>query len=187
MVETVAIPLRRLSLEAFAPFGQIIGSPAGPPVFGAQHLQSWRLAFDVEGAAELMLCRYAHQRYELTTLERHLEVTQSFVALGAARSVMVVAAATARDQPPAPEAVHAYHVPGDVGLMLWRGTWHALTRFPVSPSGAAFLMVTGRETQRELERQQDDGTPPRLTQVVDFEERSGLALRVVDPERLLED
>jgi ureidoglycolate hydrolase len=185
MVRTIEIPLARLSAEAFAPFGHIIGAPAGAATFAATHLQAWPLAFEAAGSAELMLCRYLHQPYELTVLERHPDVTQAFIPLGDAPSVMVVAPPTGQGEVPDPTAIRAFHAPGNVGMMLRRGTWHAVTRFPVDPKGATFVMVTDRATQRELEAEKTDGTPPTRTQVVDYGERLGLAFRVVDPERLL--
>jgi len=100
---------------------------------------------------------------------------------------MVVAAPTDPDDwsaVPAPNALRAFLIPGDCGIMLWRGTWHALTRFPVCPEGAAFAMITGYETQRELERQKASGTEPKLTQEVDYLERSAIGFRVIDPDGL---
>jgi ureidoglycolate lyase len=188
MAGVVEIPAGRLSAEAFAPFGQIIGEQAVPPVFAGPHIQSWRLAFEVDGATELMYSRYLHQPYEFSTLERHVNVTQSFIPLENAPSVMVVAPPTDPDdwsRVPDPKAVRAFYVSGSCGLMLWRATWHALTRFPVRPSGAAFALITGHDTQRELEAEKADGTTPRLTQVVDYEERFGSRFRVIDPEHLL--
>ena len=187
MANSVEIPLRPLTPEGFAPFGQIIGDdPGTPPVFTGAQLRSWRMDFEVDGPAELMFIRYAHQRpFAFTALERHLSVTQTFVPLGGASSVMVVAAPTDPDGVPDPAAVRAFHFPGDRGLILWRGTWHALTRFPIHPDGAAFAFITGRDTQRELERQLADGTPTRLTQVADYRERAGIGFEVVDPDGLL--
>ena len=79
MVKRIEISLARLSAEAFAPFGHVIEAPAGSAEFAATHLQAWSLAFEAAGAAELVLCRYPHQPYELTVLERHQDVTQAFV------------------------------------------------------------------------------------------------------------
>ncbi len=188
MAKLVEIPLRPLTPEGFAPFGQIIGDPGASPVFTGATFQSWSLDSEVEGPAELMFIRYIHQRpFAFTALERHLNVTQTFVPLGGAESVMVVAppAPLYSDGVPDPTVVRAFHFPGDRGLMLWCGTWHALTRFPVHPSGAAFAFITGRNTQRELERQLVDGTRPKLTHVVDYRERAGIGFEVVDPDGLL--
>jgi len=181
----IEIPLERLTREAFSPFGQIIGDFDAPPVFEASHLRSWRLDFELDGRAELMFTRYLHQPLAFSALERHTGVTQSFIPLGNAPSVMVVAAPTASSAIPAPDDVRAFGVPGDVGLMLWRGTWHALTRFPVRPEGAAFALITGYDTQRELEREKADGTPPTLTEAVDYEAQRDVRFEVVDPEGLL--
>jgi ureidoglycolate hydrolase len=82
MAHTVDIPLQPLSAEAFAPFGQILGNFAAPPVFEVPHLRSWRLDFELDGAAELMVARYLHQPFEFTAIERHFNVTQSLIPLG---------------------------------------------------------------------------------------------------------
>ena len=66
--------------------------------------------------------------------------------------VMVVAPPDAfRDQGPAPEAVRAFLVGGEQGILLWKDTWHAFNRFPAAPPGASFALLTGADTQAELE------------------------------------
>jgi len=187
MTRVVEIPMQPLTPDAFARFGQIVGDFDAPPIFEAPHLRSWRLDFELEGAAELMVVRYLHQPFEFTAIERHFDVTQSFMALGDQPSVMVVAAPTDPQDwsaVPEPDALRAFYIPGDRGTMLWRGTWHALTRFPVRPGSASFAMITGYDTQRELERQKADGAAPRLTQEVDYLTRAGVRFRVIDPEGL---
>jgi len=113
-------------------------------------------------------------------------VTQSFIALANAASIMMVAAPTDRSSIAQPEAVRAFYVPGAVGIMLWKGTWHAPTRFPLQLSGAAFVLLTDRDTQRELERAQSDGTPPILTETVNMSKRYNTKLKITDPDRLIE-
>ena len=68
--------------------------------------------------------------------------------------------------------------------MLWKATWHALTRFPIGPFGGGFVLITGDATQRELERQRHGGAEPDLTEVVDYEAAFGVTFRVVDPDGL---
>lgn len=187
--DIVQIRLEPLTAEAFAPFGQLIcarGDDA--PIFEAPHLRSWRQEFEVLGWTELMYIHYVHRPMAFSAIERHFRVTQTFIPLAGAASVMAVAAPTDPDDwtsLPEPGQLRAFYVPGTVGLMLWRGTWHALTRFPVGPDGAGFAFLTDRDTQRELERQRADGTPPRLTQEVDYLQHLGVSFEVVDPDRLL--
>ena len=188
MTETIEVALEPLTADAFAPYGQLITARDEPPAFEAPHLDAWRMDFAVDGEIELMVVRYIHQEMRWTTMERHFNITQSFMALGGAASVMVVAEPTdAADRMvlPRPETVHAFLVDGAQGVMLWRGAWHALTRFPVPAAGGAFAMITGAATQHELERQNRDGTRPALTQVVDFGKDLGVGFAVVDPQGLL--
>jgi ureidoglycolate hydrolase len=181
----VEVPVERLSAEAFAPFGQIIGDHREPPVLVGPAIRTWRLALDMDGAAELVVLRFEHGPFECTTLERHLAATQCSVALGEVPSIMVVAAPAGPDGVPRPEAVRAFFVPAGLGILLWRGIWHSLNRFPVRRQGGDFVMLGDRETQRELERQTVDGTPTRRTQLVDFAERAGVSFRIIDPQGLL--
>jgi len=184
--EIIEIRLEQLSAAAFAPFGQLICAREDePPIFEAPHLRSWRQDFEVLGPTELMYIHYRHQPFAFSAFERHFQVSQTFIALGGAPSVMVVAAPTERASVPEPGELRAFYVPGTVGIMLWRGTWHALTRFPATPGGAGFAFLTDAHTQRELEKQRADGTPPRLTQEIDYRERCGVSFEVVDPEGLL--
>lgn len=186
MSEVIEIRLEPLTAEAFAPFGQLICARNEPPIFEApKHLRSWRQDFEVLGPTELMYIHYLHRPMEFSTLERHFQVTQTFVALGGAASVMAVAPPTGSESLAEPGALRAFFVPGTVGLMLWRGTWHALTRFPATPGGAGFAFLTDANTQRELEKQRADGTPPKLTQEIDYRESHGVSFRVADPDGLL--
>lgn len=182
------IELETLSAETFAPYGQIIGVGDEPPVFSGPHIASWQMDFAVEGDIELMFARYVHQAFQFERLERHFNVTQAFIPLGAAASVMVVAGPVDpgdHEAVPSPDALRAFYVGGDVGLMLWKGTWHALTRFPARAPGADFALITGRDTQVELERQLADGSSPRHTQVMDFAASTGLSFEVTDPHGLI--
>jgi hypothetical protein len=51
--------------------------------------------------------------------------------------------------------------------------------------GAGFVCLTDADPQRELERQRANGTPPRLTQEVNYRDRFGVSFEVIDPNGLL--
>ncbi len=185
MGEIVDIAVEPVTGEAFAPYGALIEEPPAPPVFSGPGLRSWRLSYEASGATDLMVIRYDHRPMSFVKLERHDNVTQCFVPLGAMSWVMVVAPPSDSDDAPAPESVRAFHVGGAQGILLWKGTWHALNRFPAGPPGASFALLTGADTQEELERRMAGGARPTLTHVVDYAERYGLSFRIVDPRGVL--
>jgi ureidoglycolate lyase len=181
MPRTVDIPIEPLTEASFAPFGAVVGALAEPPAFRSGPMETWRAPFEVDGAMQMTLCRYRRQPLEFTRLERHLAVTQGFLPLGGVASIMVVAPKTDLADPeaaPPADAVRAFRLDGDKGVVLWRGVWHALTRFPVSAPHVDIVLLTGRDTQAEIERADYDPTRMRLTHLVDYTQR-GIAFRVV--------
>ena len=185
--KNIEIRLEALGERAFHPFGEIVGKGAAPPVFEGIKLKSWRVDYAVDGATELMFARYGFQTWQFSRLERHFNVTQCFLPLGGRASIMVVAAPTERHDPaaiPDPETVRAFHLDGERGILLWRGTWHALDRFAVRPPHVDFALITGRETQAEMERQSAGGAAPELTQVVDYQALRNTGFTVIDPDGL---
>lgn len=180
--DTFHIALEPLNEEGFAPFGAFIGPSSTPPVFGNPKLQAWHMDFQSDGPVELMFDRFFHREMRFSRMERHVAVTQCFMPLGGMASVMVVAAPTDASQgAPAPEDLRAFLFETHYGLMLWRGTWHALHRFPVAPPHADFALLTDEATQRELEAERRNGRPPALTQVADYGELHGVRFDVTDP------
>ena len=185
MARTVDIALEAVTAEAFEPFGAVIEEPPDPPVFANPGLRSWRLKYEASGATDLMVIRYDHRPMTFAKLERHSNVTQCFIPLDAMPWVMVVAPPGESGEDPVPEYVRAFLVGGAQGILLWKDTWHAFNRFPAAPPGASFALLTGADTQAELEERMVGGAPPTLTHVVDYAERSALSFRVVDPQGLL--
>lgn len=185
MATTVDIALEAVTAEAFAPFGAVIEEPPDPPVFRNPGLRSWRFPYEASAATDLMVIRYDHRPMTFAKLERHSNVTQCFIPLDAMPWVMVVAAPGGSGEDPAPEAVRAFLVGGAQGILLWKDTWHAFNRFPAAPPGASFALLTGADTQAELEERMVGGAPPTLTHVADYAERLALSFRIVDPQGLL--
>ncbi len=176
MMQTITLTVEPLTEEAFAPFGQLIGPRGGTPDFEGQGLRSWRLAYDAVGPTDIMYIWFDYIPMQFTRLERHLNVTQGFIPLNGTEMVMVVGPRTdlgSRDAGPDPHQLRAFLVPGTHGVMMWRGVWHTLNRFPTSPPGGGFVLLTSSETQAELEHQRLHGSLPELTHVVDYESLSG--------------
>jgi ureidoglycolate hydrolase len=90
-------------------------------------------------------------------------VAQLFVPVSRKAFVMVVASPTGagKDAPPDPSAVRAFYLDGSFGLIINRGTWHALDRLPVDDGHVDFFFITELETQQEMSRHAADH-PERL-------------------------
>ncbi len=181
MSQVIEIKVEALTDAAFAPFGQLIGPREGAPAFGGEGLSSWRLDYDAAGATELMYIWFDHIPMTFSRIERHLNVTQGFVPLNAAEMVMVVGPRTdtsGRSEAPDPRELRAFLVPGTHGVMMWRGVWHTLNRYPTRAPGGGFVLLTSKETQSELEREKRDGLQPQLTHVFDYAERDGTRFEI---------
>jgi ureidoglycolate lyase len=188
MARFVEVSVEPISAEAFAPFGQLIAKRNGQPAFFGDGLRAWRLDCDITGTTELLFVQYDYRPMVFSKIERHFTITQCFIPLDGAAMVMVVAPLTDpsdRSALPPPASVRAFLVGGDMGILLLKGVWHALNRFPVHRAAASFALITSTETQRELERQLNQGSEPELTQAVDYEQRFGVSFRIADPHRLL--
>ena len=182
MSRLVEVAVEPLSPSAFTPFGTLVGAGAEPPALDWGTLQTWMTPFDVDGPAQMTLCRYHREPVEWSRMERHLGVTQAFLPLGGVASIMVVAPPSDladRTALPPPDSVRAFRMDGSAGVVLHRGTWHALRRFPVGAPLIDIVLLTGRDTQTELERQARDGTLPRSTHEADYAAVHGVTFRAV--------
>jgi len=182
MSRTVDVAVEPLTASAFEPFGAVVGADAGPPALDWGTLQTWMAPFEVDGPMQMTLCRYLREPIEWSRMERHLAVTQAFLPLAGVESVMVVAPPSDpgdRDALPPPDQVRAFRMDGRAGVVLRRGTWHALRRFPVGADRIDIVLLTGRDTQGELERQAQDGTLPQLTHESDYAQIHGVTFRAV--------
>ena len=179
-MRTVILPVEPFSAEAFAPFGVAIGEPARAPDVAGPASRLWLIPFEGEGGFQLAFMRFARQPMRFSKMERHFAVTQGYAPLGGDPFVTVVAPATDPDDPdalPAPEAFRAFLLNGRQGLLMHKGVWHALDRFPVSSPHVDVAFITSAATQAEL--MPGARAAPKLTQVVDYAERLGVGFEVV--------
>ena len=174
MDRVVKVKVELLTEEAFRPFGEVLGPRARPADFQGLNSVGWKTGFDSSGPPVIMVLssRYAGLRF--SKLERHLNVTQTFIPLGRVPAVVAVAPPGDGDPAaiPAPEAVRAFLIDGSAGYVLKKGTWHSLDRYPLYPPSAEIVIVTSRDTQDELETVEREQR--RLTQEIDYAAQFGV-------------
>lgn len=188
-MKTIDIRLEPVSAEKFVPFGEIIEGKQSEPQFTADHMESWPMQFDIDGKTELMLNRFHYAPLTFSKMERHFHVTQCFLPFGKVPMAMVVSAPTGLNDSsalPGPEDIRAFYLDGTQGIMLWKGTWHALHRFPLRPPCVDLGLITETETQRELESALRTGVKPKRTQAVDYAQLSNTSFNIVDPLQLID-
>jgi ureidoglycolate lyase len=172
----VQLPAEPFSQEAFAPFGVAIGEPARPADVSGPASRLWLIPFEGEGGFQLAFMRFARQPMRFSKLERHFAVTQGYAPLGGDPFVTVVGPPTARGAPPEPERLRAFLLDGRQGLLMHKGVWHALDRFPTATEHVDVAFITSAATQAEL-MPGVQGTP-KLTEIVDCAERLGVTFEV---------
>lgn len=187
-MKTTEIGLEPISTEIFAPFGEIIEKKSSEPIFTGENMASWQIQFSIDGTTELMINRFYYLPLEFSMMERHFHVTQSFLPFGKIPMAMIVSAPTDvgdGSSIPKPEDIRAFYLDGTQGIMLWRGTWHALHRFPLLPPHVDLGLITELETQHELQSALIEGTKPKRTQAIDYKQLFNLNFKVVDPLNLI--
>ena len=188
-MEIIEIRLEPISAEIFAPFGEIIEAKRSEPIFTGKNMDSWQMQFSIDGTTALMINRFYYQPLEFSMMERHFHVTQSFLPFGKIPMVMVVSGPTDfddRSSIPKTADIRAFYLDGTQGIMLWKGTWHALHRFPLHHPHVDLGLITEMETQSELESAVVKGTKPNRTQAIDYEQLLNLNFNVVDPLNLID-
>jgi ureidoglycolate lyase len=132
-VETVAsnpnivvrdLPVRSITREAFAPFGDLIAPLTDGVPFGPDDAK-----LDLAGGIpRLYIMRLLRRGLVVRQITRHRQVTQCLAAMGGKSWLMAVAPPKELDRPTAEPAladIVGFIVPGTVAVKLHRGTWHA--------------------------------------------------------------
>jgi ureidoglycolate hydrolase len=174
------VKIEPLTDEAFAPFGQVVSAKDRPPDFQTESgTQGWAVDF-ASGRPLIMLLKTRYQGLQFSKLERHFNVTQTFLPLGGSPAVVAVAPPSAdRAVIPSPGDVRAFLVDGSQGYALARGTWHSLDRFPLYPPDTRWVILTDHETQEDLLAAYGGRGGFALSQEVDYLSRFGTRFELV--------
>jgi len=123
-LSVVALPVHPLEPAAFAPFGQIVAATFDGKPFDQEDAQ---LELG-RGIPRFYIMSLSHRALSFRSITRHLAVTQLLAAVGGQPWLIAVAPPEHPDDPagmPAPDAIKAFRVPGNVAIKLHRSTWHA--------------------------------------------------------------
>ncbi|ADP82381.1 ureidoglycolate lyase [Pseudofrankia inefficax] len=108
--------------NAFAPYGQVLAAqPDSTRTTAAE------AALDLSrGTPRFYVMELTHGRTTFTRITRHRQVTQVLAAVGGGAWWMAVARGEGpAEVAPALDEIVAFEIPGDVAVLLHRGTWHA--------------------------------------------------------------
>jgi ureidoglycolate lyase len=122
-MSTHVITAEQLTREAFEPFGEVLGTGTEPlPI----DLYDGTIELEADQPVEFLHLRSRARPLRLKYIERHFELTQTFIPLAGHPFISVLARPDAEleNGVPKPSEFHAFIVPGDTAINIHRGTWH---------------------------------------------------------------
>jgi ureidoglycolate lyase len=157
-----------LTADAFAPFGQVLGAPAGDAHADGPGWRWWAETAYVEadagprmGVGHLLL-EPAELRFDWA--ERHMRTPELIAPLGGDIAIHV-APAEHLDEPgraPALDAYRAFRVPAGRGVLLSPGVWHAAP-FAIGGPTAVMVLIAAGTGQNDLHLVRFPDAPVTIT------------------------
>ena len=154
--KTLDLPVLELTNEAFASYGTVIAPTEDGLPFGNEDAPLDLSA----GTPRFYAMRLPGRGLTVTRITRHRRVTQVLASVGGHAWFLGVAPPLAVDDPAAEPAladIRAFRIPGDVAVMLYKGSWHAGPLFEGEPQSffnleLADTNVTDHHTCNLVER-----------------------------------
>ena len=165
------MPVETVTAENFRAFGQVlteVGRTRLPINTYGDKLDLYREGFESDQPTEWFIVRGKDRGTGVLFLERHQQLSQTFIPVGGKGFFTVVAAPGAREQDgfPALDELRAFWVPGDSAIQLHRATWH---ENPMPKYDGTLLLVTSHANLTLAHQQSPD---PRLASLpLDLERR----------------
>ncbi|MFS8900822.1 ureidoglycolate lyase [Synechococcus sp. H60.2] len=143
----VRVPIVEATPENVRPFGQLLGDDVahpglGIPFYQGRVLEGQNIDFQYTGKAVIRTAKILPGYPAVFWLERHLRMTQLFVALGQEPFIMVMAPPNHPKTLPDLDKVQALRFPAGHGLLLHRGTWHD---FPIAGERPVVVLTANSE------------------------------------------
>ncbi len=168
---TRRLKVEKLTPETFAPFGVVLteeGRKRLPINTYGDKLDLYREGFESDQPIEWFIVKGSPRWNGVLFLERHQQLSQTFIPVGGKGFYTVVAKAGAREENgfPALDELHAFFVPGDAAIQLHRATWH---ENPMPEKDATRLLVTSHANLTLAHQQNPD--PKLVSLPLDLERR----------------
>lgn len=168
---TRRLPFETVTAENFAPFGQVLtdaGRTRLPINTYGSSLDLYREGFQSDQPTEWFIVRGKNRGTQVLFLERHQQLTQTFIPVGGNGFHTIVAPPNCREENgfPALSELRAFYVPGDSAIQIHRATWH---ENPMPERDNTLLLVTSHANLTLAHQQSPD---PRLAALpLDLERR----------------
>jgi ureidoglycolate lyase len=134
--KTLTIPVLDATPENIQPYGYLLGDDVskpglGIPFYQERVLEGENIDFSYRGTATFRTAKIMPGYPNIIWLERHMHMTQMFIALGQSPFIMVLAPPNHENDGNLPDLnqVKALRFPPGHGLLLHLGTWHD---FPIA-------------------------------------------------------
>lgn len=165
------LKVEKLTPDAFAPFGVVLteeGRKRLPINTYGDKLDLYRESFESDQPIEWFIVKGAQRWNGVLFLERHRQLSQTFIPVGGKGFYTVVAKPDAREENgfPALDELRAFYVPGDAAIQMHRATWH---ENPMPEKDATRILVTSHANLTLAHQQNPD---PKLQALpLDLERR----------------
>lgn len=152
------LKVETLTPAAFAPFGTVLteaGRDRLPINTYGDKLDLYRETFESDQPVEWFIVRGKKRWNGVLFLERHMQITQTFIPIGNAPFLTVVAPPNCKevDGFPALTELRAFLVPGHMPIQIHRATWHE-NPMPLS-DGQLFLVTSHQALTRGHQKSPD--------------------------------
>ena len=156
--ETKIVKIEKLTEEAFAPFGDIIGPKERAPDWKMElGPPTWFAGFSIDGTTRIGFSSNPYRKppteYVLSQFEQHQTVTQSVVLMDGKPGILTVAPPTPWGTKPEVEKIRAFLLDGAGGIVMSRLTWHGHDFplvFPMYPPTLNWVIIHEVETYEDI-------------------------------------
>jgi ureidoglycolate lyase len=146
IVSHVQLQREHLTPETFAAFGTVLhpnGRERLPVNTYGDKLSLFREEFESDQPIEWFIVQGLRRPMSALFLERHMQITQTFIPMNGDGFIMIVAPPGAKEETnglPSLAETKAFFIPGDTAVQLHKGTWHE-NPFPLK-DGQWFLVTS---------------------------------------------